>query len=148
MVQFSKLNLPFYLTGIHSNYVILPPQDVKWISEQPEHLVSAKEEQKSSLQSDWIFLDKAIGDFPLHETVIRRDMTRQIAALIPEVEEELDTAMSDYWGTNTEEWKDICVFEGMMKVISRATNRVLVGAPLCESLHIAFAYGTNNVRSK
>ena len=43
----------------------------------------------------------------------------------------MSCAIDDTWGKDTENWKDICVFENMMNVIARASNRVFVGLPLC-----------------
>lgn len=34
---------------------------------------------------------------------------------------------------DTEDWKDVCVFENMMNIIARASNRVFVGLPLCRN---------------
>lgn len=122
--------MPFYLPGLQSNYIILPPSDVKWLGEQPEAHISADAEQKFSLQLDWTFLDKKISENPLHILIVKREMTRQIGNLIPEAEDELEKAMNEYWGLGTE-WRDLPLFDTMIKVIARASNRVLVGPEVC-----------------
>ena len=47
--------------------------------------------------------------------------------------DEVGCSLDETWGTDTEEWKEICVFENMMHVIARASNRVFVGLPLCRN---------------
>jgi len=50
-----------------------------------------------------------------------------------DVWDEVGCALDDTWGTDTENWKDICLFENMMTVIARMSNRVFVGLPLCRN---------------
>jgi cytochrome P450 len=47
--------------------------------------------------------------------------------------DEVGCALDDTWGTDTENWKEICLFEHMMNVIARVSNRVFVGLPLCRN---------------
>ena len=105
---------------------------MKWLSEQPDSLISARQEQNFSLQSKWTFLDEGVMTSPLHLLIVKREMTRQIGNLIPEAEDELEQAMNDQWGVE-QEWRSIPLFETMMKVIARASNRVLVGSQVCMS---------------
>lgn len=89
--------------------------------------------QKDSLQTEYSLLDPAMADNPIQEFTIRRDLTRSLGALIPEIMEELQVGVDKYWGCDNEEWKEICPFEDMMKVVSRASNRIFVGLPLCKT---------------
>jgi cytochrome P450 len=50
-----------------------------------------------------------------------------------DVWDEIGCALDDTWGTDTENWKEICLFENMMNVIARVSNRVFVGLPLCRN---------------
>jgi cytochrome P450 len=50
-----------------------------------------------------------------------------------DVWDELGCALDDTWGTDTENWKEVCLFENMMNVIARVSNRVFVGLPLCRN---------------
>jgi len=40
----------------------------------------------------------------------------------------------EYWGTDTEDWKDMGGFWTTLKVMVRTSNRIFVGAPLCVDL--------------
>lgn len=58
-------------------------------------------------------------------------MGRRIGDLIPDLWDEIGCAIDDTWGKDTDEWKEICVFDNMMHIIARASNRVFIGLPLC-----------------
>lgn len=90
--------------------------------------------QRDSLQTDHTLLDPTLAKNAIHEGIIRKDLTRYLGALIPEIEEELNIGVDDLWGKNTEEWNEVGVFESMSKVVARTSNRVFVGLPLCTFL--------------
>jgi cytochrome P450 len=60
-------------------------------------------------------------------------MGRRIGDLIMDLWDEISSAIDETWGMDTEEWKEICVFENTMHIIARASNRVFVGLPLCRN---------------
>ncbi|KAL3418560.1 cytochrome P450 [Phlyctema vagabunda] len=70
---------------------------------------------------------------PIHRKTVHKDLTRKLGKLIPDVIDELTNSIDDYWGIDTSEWRDITVFTDMMKIVSRASNRVFVGLPLCRN---------------
>jgi len=47
--------------------------------------------------------------------------------------EEIAATFDELWGTDTNGWKDVCVFDTIMQVVARASNRAFVGLPLCRS---------------
>ena len=104
--------------------------------------------QKDTLQTNRTLLDETIVEDVIHEIPIRRDLTRQLGALIPDIEDELAIGIEEYWGTDTESWKEVGVFETMMKVVSRTSNRVFIGAPLCMRKWIFFWQLLTLCRSK
>lgn len=110
----------------------MPVADIKWMVDQPERILSANKLQKEILQSDRTLLDASLQENPVHISIIRRDLTRGLGALIPDIEDELTISIEECSGTNSEKWTNISVFPSMMKVISRATSRVFVGLPLCQ----------------
>ena len=60
-------------------------------------------------------------------------MGRRIGDLIMDLWDEIGCAIDDTWGKDTEEWKEIPVFDNMMHIIARASNRVFIGLPLCRN---------------
>ena len=47
------------------------------------------------------------------------------------VNDELKTAVDKIFGSDTEQWKLIELFDSMTKVVAKINNRVFVGLPLC-----------------
>ena len=95
-------------------------------------MLNTKEVHSDALEADYTMLNPEIVRHPVHEDVIRKDLTRQLGSLTTEIMEELGSGFDQYWGFDTENWKEACVFENMMRIIARTSNRVIVGLPLCE----------------
>lgn len=47
--------------------------------------------------------------------------------------EEVQVAIDQTWGTNTMEWKDVGIWQNMMRVIPSVTNRMMVGPQVCRN---------------
>jgi hypothetical protein len=85
------------------------------------------------LQTEYTFLHPWIVAHPLHHEVIKSELTRQLGALTADIIDELSTAFNELWGTDTVEWKEVCVFETSMRIIARTSNRIFVGLPWCRN---------------
>lgn len=48
-----------------------------------------------------------------------------------DIMDELTTGFDETWGFDTKTWKTIGVFDNMMAIIARTSNRIFVGLPLC-----------------
>ncbi|KAI0684429.1 cytochrome P450 [Earliella scabrosa] len=70
-------------------------------------------------------------DDQFHVAVVRDKLTRNLAALYPDVLDEITVAFNEYIPAKEDEWVDICIFPIAQKVIARASNRVIVGLPRC-----------------
>lgn len=101
------------------------------MAEQPQDVLSAHKWNREVVQTDWTLLDRTLARNPLHDPVIRRDLTRNLGSLIPEVEEELNFGVDQFWGSDTENWTEVGVFDTMMQIVARTSNRIFVGLPLC-----------------
>ncbi|KAI9806379.1 MAG: hypothetical protein M1825_006494 [Sarcosagium campestre] len=114
-------------------HVVIPPADIPWFLDLPDNVVSALEAQVSSLQADYTLLDSKLVVNPLHAHVVRRDLTRQLGSMIVDIMDELSASFDLTWGTDTEGWKEICLWDNMIDIIARTSNRVFVGKPLCRN---------------
>jgi hypothetical protein len=133
-MQYSKAGLSFVLPGFSNSMVLLPASQIKWIAEQADHVLNSNEMQREVLQSDYSLLDATLARNPIHELVVRRDLTRYLGGLIPDIEDELNTGVEELWGTDTENWSEVVVFSSVMQIVARTSNRVFVGLPLCTHL--------------
>ncbi|OSX67204.1 hypothetical protein POSPLADRAFT_1042481 [Postia placenta MAD-698-R-SB12] len=74
-----------------------------------------------------------ITDHPIHTAVIRGPLTRNLNLLFPDVVDEMKTAFPEVMPlpTHDGEWVAISVRNTMAYIVSRVSNRVFVGLPLC-----------------
>lgn len=113
--------------------VIIPREDIKWLIDHDDKGVSVSEMHYEQLEGAYLFTDPYLLERPFHEDVIHKALARKIGLLVPQVQDEMQHAMDDAFGLDTEEWREICVFETTMKVIARVSNRMFVGLPLCRN---------------
>ncbi|KZT72304.1 cytochrome P450 [Daedalea quercina L-15889] len=80
-------------------------------------------------------LAESIVDRPIHVPVIRGPLTKNLAVLFDDVVDEINSAFADTIGSKLhgDEWTEVNVLMTMAVVISRASNRVFVGLPLCRN---------------
>lgn len=111
---------------------IVPVTQIKWLLDQPDDVLSAAAMQRESIQADYSLLDPNITQHDYQAITIKRDLTRSIGDLIPEIEDELNWGADRYWGKDTENWHEICVMKTTQRIVTRTANRVFVGLPLCK----------------
>jgi hypothetical protein len=117
--QFSKKSRSAILPSLGNEHIVLPPDHVDWLIAQPDSLVSNLAALKDVLQPQYTMLDPQIIDNPTHHEVIRGDLTRKMAGILPEVAEEAAIAFEDFWGISTDEWSEVCVFETVTQIVCR-----------------------------
>lgn len=113
------------------NIVLLPPEEVKFVADQPDSVLGFSARAFVMFQIDYTFLDPTIPRVPLHESLLRTALTPKIGNLIPAMAEEAAWAFESHWGTNTDEWRDVCVFETMRHIVGSIANSAFVGRPYC-----------------
>lgn len=84
------------------------------------------------LQSKYTFPIAKMADRPHHAHVVKTDLTRKLGSLSGEIWTELSAALDEHWGADTEEWKEVNVFQTMLRVVTRTSNRVFVGERMCK----------------
>ncbi|KAM5542434.1 hypothetical protein V8D89_003893 [Ganoderma adspersum] len=88
-------------------------------------------------------------DDQFHVAVVRDKLTRNLAAVYPDVLDEVCAAFREYIPApaHEDEWVPVTVWPVVQKVIARASNRVIVGLPRCRDkkyLDVAINF-TNDV---
>ncbi|KAI0937289.1 hypothetical protein AcV5_005232 [Taiwanofungus camphoratus] len=71
-----------------------------------------------------------LADHPINVTVMRGQLTRNLATLIPGIVDEIQTTLQDLIRVEGDEWVHIDALQTMVKVVGRASNRIFVGLPL------------------
>ena len=104
-----------------------------WLIEQPDNALSTSAFHYDSLEGDYAFTNPQILKDPYHEHVIHKYLPRRIAPLIPDIWEEVQVAIDQTWGMDTQAWKEIGIWENMLRIIPSFTNRMMLGLPLCRN---------------
>ena len=133
--QYGKKNMTYILTGIFTGKpeVVLPRSQMPWLLEQPENVLSTSAFHYDALAGDYAFTTPQILKDPYHEHVIHKYLPRRIAGLLPGIWEEIQVAIDKTWGMDPQSWKEIGIWENMLRIIPSFTNRMLVGLPLCRN---------------
>jgi len=109
--------------------VVLPASDLAWLAAQPEGILSANKVHDGLLAPTYLVHGpdlNAVVDF----TVLRRDLTRNLSKVLPDIVDEVEVCLQKTIGDGPEDWKDIKIFDVITKVSRRLNNRVFVGLPV------------------
>ena len=110
----------------------MPPSQIPWLIEQPDSVLSAKSAQFDQMEATTTLMCPALMTNPIHEGIIRRELKGQLNALTADMMDEVGYAMDDIWGLKNDDWKPVNLDQTLKTIVARASNRVLVGLPLCE----------------
>ncbi|KKY36702.1 putative ent-kaurene oxidase [Diaporthe ampelina] len=110
--------------------ILLPAKNTKFVIDNPEHVLSLHESAMDNLQSDYTMGERLIRE-PVHHPLIVTTLTNQTGNLIPELAEETEHSLDELWGSDTAEWREVCVYTSLQRSIGRVTNRIFVGKPVC-----------------
>ena len=75
----------------------------------------------------------------LLDLMIKRDLTKSVGNLNNEIVQEIQECMEELFGGDVEgdgeaEWREVGVWDSMIKLVARSANKVFVGPELCESV--------------
>ncbi|KAG6329792.1 hypothetical protein ID866_9296 [Astraeus odoratus] len=121
---------PFKVATLNRWVVILGRPHLDDIKKSPEDELSLSEANNDFAKIDYL-IGKQIIDNPYHVTVVRTHLARNVAIYYPDVRDEIEAAFNEILDLNGNEWKSIPAAATMREVVCRASNRVLVGLPLC-----------------
>ena len=113
------------------NLVMLPFKEMKWLLDQPDSELSMHEQIQANLQLEYSIMDPRLTKPSVHVNLVTTQLTRETGNLMPALLDEIQYNVDRLWGTDTENFKTIGVYDIMRRVIGHATNRVFVGLPLC-----------------
>ncbi|EJD52358.1 cytochrome P450 [Auricularia subglabra TFB-10046 SS5] len=151
-VQYNKKGRSFVLPsdfGTNAE-IVVPREQLQWLVEQPDNVLSTSAAHFDTLHGEYSFITPQLLHDPYHEHVVHRSLARSLNALIPEIEDEVRRSMDEALGTDTDNWKEINVWNTLLTIVPKLTNRMLVGQPLNrnpEYLRNMIAYTDDVVRN-
>lgn len=119
------------ISGRHE--IIIPNKQTRWLTDKPDHVASVGKAHYDMLQGDYAFTDPYLLGELYHEHVVHKNLARKLDALIPDLWDEVKACFDESWGVDTNNFKDIKVWDNDMWIISRLSNRMFVGKPLCRN---------------
>lgn len=139
------VRVPIYGPG-QDKLILLPSSQRKWLVDQPESIVSMHEQTTQHFQWNYgtVYPTRDHNKVPIH--IITTKLTREIGNLIPALSEELDLALAKHWDgddANSNEWKEVGVYDTLRPIIGQAINRIFIGESYCrneEVLDTGFGY--------
>lgn len=111
--------------------MILPPSQIQWLLAQPDDVLSQEAVNRQFLQAEHAFFDANKVPDPVHPDVIQHQLTKKLGGFIDEIVDEMRAGLEDCWGDDTEAWREVKVYDTMLRVVARLSVRVLMGFPLC-----------------
>ncbi|KAH6985457.1 cytochrome P450 [Ilyonectria destructans] len=111
------------------NMILLPASQTQFVIDQPYSVLSMHDKTIETLQTDYTIMEPSLIRNPLHNKIIVTTLTSQIGNLAPALAEETAWGLKHYWGTDTKEYREVCVYGTMRRIIGIVTNRIFVSLP-------------------
>ncbi|KAI9663237.1 MAG: hypothetical protein M1821_008285 [Bathelium mastoideum] len=111
--------------------IILPNSKAKWLADITDDVASPAAAHYEMLEGEYAFTSPFLLTSMFHEHILHRNLARHLTGLAPGTWAELSRTFDEKWGSDTVQWKTICVVPNMMHTVARASNRIFVGVPLC-----------------
>ncbi|KAK3331544.1 hypothetical protein B0H66DRAFT_614128 [Apodospora peruviana] len=134
--EYSKCDKIFILPNIVKGHeVIIPTHYMNWLLEQPDTVLSQFETNRQFMCGDYTMLQHDMirkDKWSRLSDIVKREMTRDIDDYVDDIVDKVQDSLKSLWGSNTEEWHEINVYD-VMSEVARVVNRVFVGLQLCQN---------------
>ncbi|KAG6816479.1 hypothetical protein H0H93_008055, partial [Arthromyces matolae] len=122
----------FKVPGISKWTVIISGRQlVDELRKAPDDVISFTEAAADSVQTVYTMGPEVHLD-QYHVDVVKSSLTRSLVERFPDVQDEIGAAFTEYLPP-TEGWASVLALPTIMKIVSRSSNRLFVGLPLCRN---------------
>lgn len=118
--------------------MVLPPSQLPWLVAQADDVLSQEHVNRQFLESDYSFFQANLVRHPVHPEIVQHELTRKLGGFADDIVDEARAGLDKYWGTDTETWREVRVYDTLLLVVARMTLRVLMGLPLCRDSTFLF----------
>ncbi|CAG7854381.1 Ent-kaurene oxidase; AltName: Full=Cytochrome P450 503A1; AltName: Full=Cytochrome P450-4 [Serendipita indica DSM 11827] len=113
-------------------HLVVREEFAEEINRAPDSVLSTDSAMEEAIQLTHTLGTEIIeNDYQL--SVIRNYMTRHLHTIFPDVHDEIKYTFENDPILNSDEWKELPAFDWILQVVAKASNRVLVGVPLCRN---------------
>ncbi|KAI6039989.1 cytochrome P450 [Pisolithus marmoratus] len=109
--------------------VCLPRSHLEQVTSASEDHLSFYQATKNSFKTEYTLGSRT--DDPRPRLLIRSHLTRYLSVLYEDLRDEIVTACNEFLNPKHNEWEAILALHVSRTIVSRASNRVIVGLPLC-----------------
>ncbi|EFE44109.1 hypothetical protein TRV_01127 [Trichophyton verrucosum HKI 0517] len=130
--KFSKANKPFALPTmwVGGAVLVLPPSKLGLLN-KPRNELSSFNALLENAQFQYLMSDKDVWGNTIHFDIVRRHLReKDMSSLTKILFEEWQGAFQTYWG-DSKEGRVIQAWDSMVRIIARASLRIMVGLPGC-----------------
>ncbi|RDW57887.1 cytochrome P450 [Aspergillus mulundensis] len=132
--KYLKHGNPVILPGFGvRNEVLLPPSSLRWASTQPDKVLSPGEAFVEIDQADYSIGNSRYISDAWHGLLVKTEMNAMLENIVASLNDELGVAFDKYFGTDTEQWQSIDLFEAVRMIVAQGASRFTVGLPLCRN---------------
>ncbi|KAI9801587.1 MAG: hypothetical protein M1825_003266 [Sarcosagium campestre] len=129
--KYSKNGQFFQLSTPTRWFIVAPPKYIDEIREAPEDYLSPRIAANDVVQTKFT-VSPIVEANKFHLVTIKTALTPNLGLKIDDIRDEIELAFADEIGVS-EDWKPIAMSQKAHRIVTRAANRLLVGAPLCRN---------------
>lgn len=101
--------------------------------DQPDHILSTYDAHNAVLYSEYNFLGRRLAYDPFPNRVMHKYIARHLSTVIPNVDDEIQHAVSTSLGNDTDNWKSFKLWNLWLEIVPHVTNRLLIGPEICRN---------------
>ncbi|EFX05467.1 cytochrome p450 monooxygenase [Grosmannia clavigera kw1407] len=125
--------------------MVVPRSQTAWMLDLPDNILSTDEAHDVVLHSKYNLLlgvnsSHQHHDGSFHNRIIHRNLARHLPGLLPAIEQEVAAAVDCAFGTGSDgetgDWHTVNLWDAWLAMVSRVTNRMLVGENVCRGPHL------------
>ncbi|KPM43041.1 hypothetical protein AK830_g3501 [Neonectria ditissima] len=132
--NYGKKGLPVVIPGLGFQHsLIMPPSSMGWVIAQPDAVLSTAEAFADIDQFEWSLGSRDIVLDAWPGFVVKRDMNRVLEATCAAMNNELQFAFDQRFGTDTKNWREIDLLPTIQLIVAQLSGRFTVGLPLCRN---------------
>jgi len=113
--------------------VIVPQSSLKWLTSQPDDVMSMGEAFSEIDQVAYMTGDSKHVTDDWSGWLVKHNINAVLEKIVVALNAELSYAFDTRFGTDEDNWTELNVHKTMGLVVAQASSRFIVGLPLCNS---------------
>ena len=112
---------------------MVPPEYTKWVTDQPDNVLTPHKPIRDIVAIPYLLPTMDAKHDMYIMDVIRKEVTRSLGTLQPDIIQDMRQSVDRLFGTDTENWREIPLYGTVEDILFKSSNRMFVGEPLCHN---------------